>query len=787
MKRHLVPALSWPRVVGAWLLLLPGVVAFQPTFGGLSGYLTSFVGVTLGAGIALAAVGLGWSIALWVLALVAAYFLVGGPLVLSDTTLFGVVPSVETLRELALLIVFGWRDLLTVATPAGDFQGPAAVPLIAGLLVGTLGVGVVRATRSVHWVLVVPVVWLAFSIAFGVRTAPTAPWLGAVLGAGLVAWMTVHRTAAHRNASSKFLMRKETGLSRGAIRMISAALVIALAGGVAIAINLVGEERVNRRVLRDDIEPPLNLHEYPSPLMKYRLYELTKKDEVLFEVRGMPEGARLRLAVLNTYDGHVFNVSQDASQFLRSGRELPVVVDGAPREMTISAVSYDDVWLPSAGRDTWISFDGDRAKPQAQGLYVNRGSGQTLTTARFSEGSVLAAHAVPTVPHTEEQRARLTQAGAGKAQLAEVSEVPDVLVGLATDWTAEATSAYEQLATLSSELLEKGYYSNGADGKSRSGHNRERLSSMFNAAQWIGDDEQYATAMALMAHQLGIPVRVVMGFYPDEGNATTDVWEVKGADAHVWVEAHLDGAGWVSFDVTPDREPQTEVPQPKPKPKPQVDPPPNPPERLPEEPIVADEEPVNAEEEDQDDDGSWMLLLILAGAVIGGLGLLALPFAVIVGLKSRRAKRRRTSGVPAEQVAGAWDEIVDQARDIGYEAPSTVTRQEAAMNLQQAYPAVEVTTVAAQVDATVFGPVEPFEAQSEAAWSVVPDVKKALLAQVPWFKRLPALVSMRSLRKRPTEAALTRRRKAKQSAQQKNPKAKKGRSVMTGEDTKEHA
>ena len=29
MRRRLVPPPSWPRVVGAWALLLPGVVAFR--------------------------------------------------------------------------------------------------------------------------------------------------------------------------------------------------------------------------------------------------------------------------------------------------------------------------------------------------------------------------------------------------------------------------------------------------------------------------------------------------------------------------------------------------------------------------------------------------------------------------------------------------------------------------------------------------------------------------------------------------------------------------------------
>lgn len=759
MRRRVVPPFSWPRVVGAWALLLPGVIAFQPAFGGVSGYLASFVGVTLGAGIALAAVGLGWSLALWVLALLGGYVLVGGPLVLPESTVLGVLPSLETLRELALLIPFGWRDLLTAATPAGDFAGPAAVPLLAGLVAGTVTVGIARGTRAVFLPLLVPLAWLAFAIAFGVRTAPTAVWLGAALGAGLLAWVTAHRLAAHRSASAQFLVRTETGLSRETVKIVAAGLVIALAGGVAVAVNQLAEPRVNRQVLRDDVVPPLTLHEYPSPLTKYRLYELTEKDEVLFRVEGMPEGARLRLAVMDTFDGNVFTVSPDAGQFVRSGRELPFAGEGEVRETRVTAVGYDDVWLPTSGAATWLSFDGDLARPRAKGLHVNRATGQALTTARFADGGRLDTRARPIVPHTEDERAGFADAGVGTAPLAQVSQAPDVLVGLATDWTEEATSAYEQLSIISERLRGEGFYSDGSDGTSRSGHNRERLTSMFTASQWIGDDEQIATAMALMAHQLGIPVRVVLGFHPLDGPAPGDVWEVTGTEAHVWVEANLDRVGWVAFDPTPDRDkvPQTEVPQPKPKPKPQVDPPPNPPERLPDEPVIADEDAADVDEEDESE-SSLLRLLLIAGAVVGGAAVVSLPFLLILALKARRATRRRTRGTAADQVSGAWDEIVDRARDLGYRAPSTVTRREAAVGLQESYPAVPVVPLAADIDAAVFGPVAPDERHRDAAWEAVPGTTKALLAQVPWYRRLPALVSLRSLRRRPTEAELATRR-----------------------------
>ena len=80
--------------------------------------------------------------------------------------------------------------------------------------------------------------------------------------------------------------------------------------------------------------------------------------------------------------------------------------------------------------------------------------------------------------------------------------------------------------------------------RSRAGHTAERLAYMFNQEQWVGDDEQYAASMALMATQLGIPTRVVMGFYPASDADVGSGWQVRGTETHVWVEAFLEGAGW---------------------------------------------------------------------------------------------------------------------------------------------------------------------------------------------------------------------------------------------------
>jgi transglutaminase-like putative cysteine protease len=63
--------------------------------------------------------------------------------------------------------------------------------------------------------------------------------------------------------------------------------------------------------------------------------------------------------------------------------------------------------------------------------------------------------------------------------------------------------------------------------------------------------EHFASAMAAMARSIGIPARLVTGFAPGNYNPFTGYFEVRGTDAHAWVEIYFPFAGWVTFDPTP--------------------------------------------------------------------------------------------------------------------------------------------------------------------------------------------------------------------------------------------
>jgi len=72
---------------------------------------------------------------------------------------------------------------------------------------------------------------------------------------------------------------------------------------------------------------------------------------------------------------------------------------------------------------------------------------------------------------------------------------------------------------------------------------------LFNRRR--GHCEYFASAMAVMLREIGIPSRVVTGFQSGVYNPVSGWYVVRASDAHSWVEAWLPGQGWTTFDPTP--------------------------------------------------------------------------------------------------------------------------------------------------------------------------------------------------------------------------------------------
>ena len=94
----------------------------------------------------------------------------------------------------------------------------------------------------------------------------------------------------------------------------------------------------------------------------------------------------------------------------------------------------------------------------------------------------------------------------------------------------------------------------------------------------------YASAMVVLARSLGLPARYVEGFVFSD-DKIEDFYYAKGSSAHAWVEAYMDGYGWIAFEPTAGRAsvnpfptvPPSAEPTPTPTPTPAVSPTPTPP------------------------------------------------------------------------------------------------------------------------------------------------------------------------------------------------------------------
>ncbi len=62
--------------------------------------------------------------------------------------------------------------------------------------------------------------------------------------------------------------------------------------------------------------------------------------------------------------------------------------------------------------------------------------------------------------------------------------------------------------------------------------------------------EYYASTMAVLLREMGVPTRLVEGFLPGDGRDGTGVSVVRNSDSHAWVQVYFPGYGWIDFDPT---------------------------------------------------------------------------------------------------------------------------------------------------------------------------------------------------------------------------------------------
>ena len=724
-----------------------------PVFGARA-VLPAIVGGLL-LGLALAVVGAWrrWS-ALGVLAAVLVVYLVaGGALAAPTTTLRGVLPGAGTAAALARGIVTAWSQVVTLQPPLGSGGTLLVAPFVLALVGATVAVTLaLRAARpgTAALAALVPVGVAVAAALLGTRTPPVPPAVtGTVLLVVLGGW------ASWR-----------AGLLRPR-RVLALALVLAVAVGAgAVGGARLVDERP-RFVLRDEIVPPFDPNDYPSPLAAFRAF-VKDEDTVMFTVSGLPEGARIRLATLDRYDGVVWNVAgggtaQASGEFRRVGELIPTSAAGQRATIQVQVRALSGVWLPTVGRATGI----DVAGADASGLRFNDATGAAVLTGGVHDGLRYTLDVV--VPATPTVVA-LGATPAASVALPQAVGEPSRIDSLAPQIARDAGNPAEVAQALSQWLVENGYFSHGLSGEesSLSGHGAARLAGFLESDVIVGDGEQYAATMALLARSMGLPARVVLGFVPGsavggDGTPTVDAdgaVEVTGGDVQAWVEVAFAGYGWVPFDATP---PAAKTVDPNPDPKPAdplpqvVQPPP------PAQPDVAPPDDDTAQPDsmpDPDPDRghpTWLVVLGWTGVGAAGLLVLLSPVLVIGALKVRRRRRRRRAPDPVTTVAGGWDEVMDAAVDLRRPPAPRATRREAARAVaasflaapseRRAPVATALVGLADRADRAVFRAGVPTPDEVGAFWAEVQRTATAMRASATRRERLRARYSTASLRR----------------------------------------
>ena len=681
-------------------------------------------------------------------------FLVGSGPAVPDASLAGVLPGPATPAALLDGLIRAWKDLLTTAPPVSLSAGLGVVPYVGGFIAG-LGGGLL-AWRTVSPLMAVgaPAVTLVGSFLFGDQDPVGVVAQGGGFLVVAMAWSAQRANRAHRTDEGIYWPRVA-----GAAVMLGLLVPVGWQAGPAMPFT-----GTDRTVLREEVVPPFNAADYPSPLAGLRAYRKDPqgRDRTFLVVDGLPAGAVIRLATMDTYDGVVWTVSGDdtegSGRFKRVGAKiLPVPPwEAADVAFTIPDDGYTGVWVPSVGTIRSVSFSGADAEALTAAFRYNPLTGTAATTYELAPGNRYSLDVRLAPDRRDEAGEKLLRADqAGPFVASYPDDIADLLGELgekARQFTSGETTAYDKALTLEKTFQDEFFFTDDLAGATGSfnvpaGHSIGRLDRLVE--ERAGNAEQYAAAMALMAQQVGLPSRVVMGFVPEGAGRV----EVKGTDATAWVEIHFAEHGWVAFHPTPDegQEPPEEPPplpqhekreqQPLP-PVAYIEPPPTIPPTQPVE--EEDDEPVTVQAASAGRLPAWAQAVITYGGP--PVGVMAATAGLVIALKALRRRRRRTKGSVVDQINGAWLEAVDRLRDLGHPPEPASTRRELAAKAADTGLWPSGPTFAAAVDAHMFSAADPASDEVISAWSDLDAQVQSIHAPFTRRQRLRATVSTASLR-----------------------------------------
>lgn len=580
-------------------------------------------------------------------------------------------------------------------------------------------------------------------------------------------------------------------------RWLASLLVLTLALGAGL-----GSCRLmphHRFVLRDHYEPPLIMRDTTSPLAGMRTFVKEHRNDTILTAYDLPAATPVRMAVMTCFDGNVWNVAGCADErgtatyrVMGSGASDTTKYDTAKYDTAKSSIAKSDTtaysaetgtasgngttvtfaigkglsghsWLPVAGTPNGITMQGHADR---RNLFYSAETNAAIYPTGMEEGMV---YTVGTMLRPIPKNTDIAAAVGAEATVSSADSVPHEIGALASGIAGGQTTGGAMALALSTWLHSEGWFSHGLQGEhpSMAGHGSHRLLSMLQGSGMVGDGEQYASLMALMARELGLPSRVVLGVIPKDGNGMLSstrakqidghtVTEFTGNDIEAWVEIELERFGWVPFFPTPketktpdesqDLTP-TSVESPLVRSSPSLADPLRE-ERDPPDQAQQGERNTSASEKPR----AWHAFLRIAGVValcLGPVWLVGIAAGSALLYNAFRVRRARRIPVPRLCMAAGWRMLVEYLRHTDLaDVPLNRTRRMQALIIEGRCPAIAgmVRQLADAADAAAFADAQATATDAVAYWRQLDQVRSAASTSLTSAHRWLALTTPLPLR-----------------------------------------
>ena len=256
----------------------------------------------------------------------------------------------------------------------------------------------------------------------------------------------------------------------------------------------------------------------------------------VFSIRAT-RGSYWRMLALDQFDGTTWRATPSEGESIPPGGVIPSPAPGGhelTQHVTVEG-DFTSPWLVAAAEPTSIHAHGSVSwHPVSSSVQVDPwpdpGDGYVVTSAQDlpTDDDLRSLDIIPPNP----------------ALSVPPPGIPSVVAETAHAWADGQPTTFDEVMSIERHLRSSPFY---YDPTVSYPNDPESFADVLTTH--AGFCQHFASLMAVMLRELGIPARVGYGFTP--GTHVGDTWTVMLSNLHTWVEVLFPGYGWLTFEPTP--------------------------------------------------------------------------------------------------------------------------------------------------------------------------------------------------------------------------------------------